>query len=283
MPRRRLCNEACARYVALDGADKLAIVVCADIAEYARGSSGESTQGAGAVAMLLEREPKMLARRSGARRQRIDYRAADFRKPLRATSAASLHGQIRDFPIFNGKYSTSCYLDETLLAMADMFAGMAASRRLLTRAAAFLHRPYRRMAEQWLAELSVRLAHGGGAAAPSSSSLRAREQAGRERARGDALAAEHPSSSRRQQRRRTVPAQLQLRSVPRQPLYQRASARQDAVRHPPCRSAATSTPPRCRAGSPPGSKTPTSATSSRRAHRSSRSVTAAATPPKWCR
>src|SRR5215470_1985948 len=39
--------KSAARYVALDGADKLAIVVCSDIAEYARGSSGEATQGAG--------------------------------------------------------------------------------------------------------------------------------------------------------------------------------------------------------------------------------------------
>ena len=38
------------RQLALDGAGSQAIVVCADIAEYARGSSGEPTQGAGAVA-----------------------------------------------------------------------------------------------------------------------------------------------------------------------------------------------------------------------------------------
>ena len=42
------------RYLALDGRGSKAIIVCADIAEYARGSSGEPTQGAGAVAMLLE-------------------------------------------------------------------------------------------------------------------------------------------------------------------------------------------------------------------------------------
>ena len=29
--------------------------------------------------------------------------------------------QIQDFPIFNGKYSTTCYLDETLHALDDMF------------------------------------------------------------------------------------------------------------------------------------------------------------------
>ena len=46
------------RHLALDGAGSQAIVVCADIAEYARGSSGEPTQGAGAVAMLIEKAPK---------------------------------------------------------------------------------------------------------------------------------------------------------------------------------------------------------------------------------
>ena len=48
------------RYVAYDGATRQAIVVCADSAEYERGSSGEQTQGAGAVAMLIERTPRLL-------------------------------------------------------------------------------------------------------------------------------------------------------------------------------------------------------------------------------
>ena len=48
------------RHLALDGAGGQAIVVCADISEYARGSSGEPTQGAGAVAMLLEEELRVI-------------------------------------------------------------------------------------------------------------------------------------------------------------------------------------------------------------------------------
>src|SRR5260221_858562 len=39
--------KAVARYLALDGRGKIGIVVCADIAEYERGSTGEQTQGAG--------------------------------------------------------------------------------------------------------------------------------------------------------------------------------------------------------------------------------------------
>ena len=38
----------------MDGDDSVAIVVCADKALYERGSSGEPTQGAGAVAMLAD-------------------------------------------------------------------------------------------------------------------------------------------------------------------------------------------------------------------------------------
>jgi len=43
--------KSAVRYVAFDGHDRTAIVVCGDVAEYERGSSGEQTQGAGAVAM----------------------------------------------------------------------------------------------------------------------------------------------------------------------------------------------------------------------------------------
>ena len=150
--------KAAARYVALDGSDKLAIVVCADIAEYARGSSGEATQGAGAVAMLIDAQPRLLEFDLARAGSASDYRGPDFRKPFvrYVGQTPSQHGQIRDFPVFNGKYSTSCYLDETLLAMADMLGKDPACdsdplARWQRTAAAFLHRPYRRMAETGLA------------------------------------------------------------------------------------------------------------------------------------
>jgi hydroxymethylglutaryl-CoA synthase len=160
--------KSAARYVALDGADKLALVVCSDIAEYARGSSGEATQGAGAVAMLIEREPKLLEFDLARGGSASDYRGADFRKPFvrYVGQTPSQHGQIRDYPVFNGKYSTSCYLDETLLAMADLFdKDAAAAERWTATPAAFLHRPYRRMAETGLAAtFLLALVRGGPAA-----------------------------------------------------------------------------------------------------------------------
>ena len=72
------------RYLALEDDDRCAIVVSSDIAEYARGSSGEPTQGAGAVAMLLERDPELLSVNLKCVGSASSYRAVDFRKPVLA-------------------------------------------------------------------------------------------------------------------------------------------------------------------------------------------------------
>ena len=139
------------RHLALDGAGGQAIVVCADIAEYARGSSGEPTQGAGAIAMLLEEDPKLAEVdliRSGSA---SDYRIMDFRKPMVRFCGQdrSESHQVQDFPVFNGKYSTTCYIDETLHALNDMYEkrGLTASDYLRSLKTVFMHRPYRRMPE----------------------------------------------------------------------------------------------------------------------------------------
>jgi hydroxymethylglutaryl-CoA synthase len=143
------------RHLALDGAGSQAIVVCADIAEYARGSTGEPTQGAGAVAMLLEEDPTLAEVdliRSGSA---SDYRIIDFRKPMLRFCGQdrSESHQVQDFPVFNGKYSTTCYIDETLHALNDMYAkrGLDAIEYLRSLKTVFMHRPYRRMPETGLA------------------------------------------------------------------------------------------------------------------------------------
>jgi hydroxymethylglutaryl-CoA synthase len=139
------------RHLALDGAGSQAIVVCADIAEYARGSSGEPTQGAGAVAMLLEENPRLAEVdliRSGSA---SDYRIMDFRKPMLRFCGQdrSESHQVQDFPVFNGKYSTTCYIDETLHALNDMYEkrGLRATDYLRSLRTVFMHRPYRKMPE----------------------------------------------------------------------------------------------------------------------------------------
>lgn len=137
------------RYLAHDGYDRQAIVVAADIAEYERGSSGEPTQGAGAVAMLLERDPKIVAldlRNAGSA---STFRGLDFRKPFQryAGQTTSVSGRLSDFPVFNGKFSTACYVDETLSAIDQLLAkrGGAHGRYFRELEAVFMHRPYHKM------------------------------------------------------------------------------------------------------------------------------------------
>ena len=139
------------RQLAYDGAGSQAIVVCADIAEYARGSSGEPTQGAGAVAMLLEEDPKLAEVDLINSGSASDYRIMDFRKPMLrfcGQDRSETH-QVQDYPVFNGKYSTTCYIDETLHALNDMYRkrGLNAADYLHSLHTVFMHRPYRRMPE----------------------------------------------------------------------------------------------------------------------------------------
>ncbi|NNC24085.1 hydroxymethylglutaryl-CoA synthase [Salinisphaera sp. USBA-960] len=137
------------RYLAADGAGQKAIVVCADVAEYERGSSGEPTQGAGAVAMLLESEPAMLEVDLARAGSDSDYRIADFRKPFARFrgQTARADGQMQDLPVFNGRYSTSCYVDATRHAINDMLVkyGGRGADYFHTVDQVFMHRPYHRM------------------------------------------------------------------------------------------------------------------------------------------
>lgn len=143
------------RFLACDGANSKAIVVSADIAEYERGSTGEPTQGAGAVAMLLEPDAKLLAIDLSKTGSSAAYRGPDFRKPFvrYAQQHAATNGQLRDYPVFNGYYSTNCYIDAVLVALSNMFnkRGLDRSDYLKGLAAIFMHRPYTRMPETGLA------------------------------------------------------------------------------------------------------------------------------------
>lgn len=75
-----------------------AIVVVSDIAKYDRGSSGEMTQGAGSVAMLLSQNPRLLTfdPRVTATSIRDEY---DFYRPFG-----------KETPIVHGQYSNMLYL-----------------------------------------------------------------------------------------------------------------------------------------------------------------------------
>ncbi len=147
--------KSAVRALALDGRGSKAIVVCADIAEYQRGSSGEPTQGAGAVAMLLEEDPQLAVVDLINSGSASDYRIMDFRKPMLrfCEQDRSETHQVQDFPVFNGKYSTTCYIDETLHALADMYerrGGESPATHLSSISHIFMHRPYSRMPENGL-------------------------------------------------------------------------------------------------------------------------------------
>ena len=141
------------RYLAHDGRGRRAIVVCSDIAEYERGSSGEQTQGAGAVATLLEGDPKLYSVDLAHAGSASAYRGPDFRKPHARHLVASYASETRrkhDFPVFSGKYSTFAYLDETLRAVEDAVAklGTTPMRLFEDVDALFFHRPYHHMPVQ---------------------------------------------------------------------------------------------------------------------------------------
>lgn len=147
--------KAALRYLATEGEERQAIVVSADVAEYERGTSGEPTQGAGAVAMLLERSPKLLEVQLGKTGSASLYRGVDFRKPAlrKLIHKTKLNGHLPDHPVFNGKYSATCYLNQTLHALSDMLRklGLGAREYLESLAAVFMHRPFQRMPETSLA------------------------------------------------------------------------------------------------------------------------------------
>lgn len=140
--------KAALRYLAADGVGRQAIVVSADIAEYALGSTGEPTQGAGAVAMLVENEAKLLEVDLAAGGSDSDYRTVDFRKPFaRFRQPPRNDGQMQDLPVFNGRYSTSCYIDATHHAMMAMLVKRDGRPADYFRDVdqVFMHRPYNQM------------------------------------------------------------------------------------------------------------------------------------------
>lgn len=139
-----------ARYLATDGAGRRSIVVSADIAEYAAGSSGEPTQGAGAVAMLLDDDARLLEIDLAAAGGASSYRGLDFRKPFARFSRQPVQGsRLHDYPVFNGRYSTACYFDTVRNAVASLRERRGGDWRDALSAwdAVFMHRPYARMPE----------------------------------------------------------------------------------------------------------------------------------------
>lgn len=118
--------QNCLDFVRLNP-DKKAIVVTTDIAKYDLNSTGEYTQGAGALALLVTSNPRIVA---------FDEHWAvstkgvfDFFKPYRHIQKEKITGNPdneswlenleseieihKDQPVFDGQYSNQCYTDRT--------------------------------------------------------------------------------------------------------------------------------------------------------------------------
>ena len=95
---------------------RIGIVVASDVAKYEMNSTGEYTQGAGAVAMLICWNPRLLVVRPlyGVAMESVH----DFYKPRREL--------FTETPVFDGQFSNQCYQDRMQEALADFRRGAVA-------------------------------------------------------------------------------------------------------------------------------------------------------------
>jgi hydroxymethylglutaryl-CoA synthase len=93
---------------------RVGIVVCTDYAKYEKYSGGEYTQGAGAVAMLIKHNPRLLA--VGEAWGVSTKSEHDFFKP-----------GFSETPVFDGQFSNACYQNRLADAYADFTAQLAGS------------------------------------------------------------------------------------------------------------------------------------------------------------
>ncbi|HET7147362.1 MAG TPA: hydroxymethylglutaryl-CoA synthase [Candidatus Nitrosopolaris sp.] len=129
---------------------KAAIVIVSDIAKYDIGSTGEYTQGAGAVAMLIKENPRLLSFDQKVT-STIISNEYDFYRPCG-----------KDTPVVNGSYSNLLYLIQVRKAF-DSYKEKAIRTGLIRLKDGesitdhidlfSVHLPYRRMGEKALAYL----------------------------------------------------------------------------------------------------------------------------------
>jgi hydroxymethylglutaryl-CoA synthase len=112
--------------------EHIGIVVASDVAKYELGSSGEYTQGAGAVAMLVRWNPRLLRMRRlwGVATESVH----DFYKPRRE--------RFTETPVFDGQFSNQCYQNRMMEALADF-------RRRAVEAGVFRQGQYAALSERW--------------------------------------------------------------------------------------------------------------------------------------
>jgi len=174
------------------GEDRLGIVVGSDIAKYELVSTGEYTQGAGAVALLLKKDPRLLAiaphwgvatksvhdffkpRRQFSKREIIDevLQMAGIKSLTAQDLLNRLNGKLegtgvismadadvylhRDTPVFDGPYSNECYQERIKEALEHFAcqAGIAGKTPVTDRWRRLVfHLPYAYQARRMFSEI----------------------------------------------------------------------------------------------------------------------------------
>lgn len=154
---------------------RLAVVVAADIAVYAAGSSARATGGAGAVAMLVGPGASLVVDR-GLRGTYMDH-AYDFYKPDLGS----------EYPVVDGKLSVRCYLN-ALDRCYESYRSKCGQRGDAVRGlGAFdsfvFHAPYCKLVRKALARLYAKDSAGETASAAEEASTGADEAAAMDRSR----------------------------------------------------------------------------------------------------
>ena len=148
--------------------DKKAIVVTTDIAKYDLNSTGEYTQGAGAMAMLITTNPRIIAfENNWATNTKGVF---DFFKPHRTISKETITGNTnneawfdnleaeieihKDQPVFDGQYSNQCYMDRTRNAYFSFKKLKTTSETLYQKwNSIIMHLPYSFQGRRMLSEI----------------------------------------------------------------------------------------------------------------------------------
>ena len=159
--------QNCLDFVRLNPTKK-AIVVTTDFAKYDLNSTGEYTQGAGALAMLVTSNPKIIAfENEWATSTKGVF---DFFKPYRTISKeaitgnnenkewfANLEAEIeihKDQPVFDGQYSNQCYMDRTRNAYFAFKKLLNTTETLYTTwESIIMHLPYSFQGRRMLSEI----------------------------------------------------------------------------------------------------------------------------------
>ena len=159
--------QNCLDFVRLNPTKK-AIVVTTDFAKYDLNSTGEYTQGAGALAMLVTANPKIIAfENEWATSTKGVF---DFFKPYRTLSKEAITGNKsngawfdnleaeieihKDQPVFDGQYSNQCYMDRTRNAYFSFKKIKNTSETLYdTWESIIMHLPYSFQGRRMLSEI----------------------------------------------------------------------------------------------------------------------------------